>query len=1104
MANTLEFNVTVNTKGVAGGLKPVQTKLEQLRKTAEETRDAIVALGSTTDQSALSKLQAAASAYSSLAASLKKIAEVKPQSITAAKNSLLKLVEPAQRLSEASAGIGALSDALKTLSTTAGGLKGVEEAVKAADAIKPKTTKAKAKTPEAGPVEDVIARLKQFNEPDVTEGLDKVNASIASITDGINGLTGVTRKISDLATGLKKLPESLSGFVGRTRSGLVTKDFSVHIAALRDTLSEMSKLITTTGEGAVLSPEMANSIYKLGDGLKNLSKLKIDASFAANLRAVGSALHDFYGGFSADETGSATAVTDSFSKLSNGVNRLAAGFTALGKVDLSAGIGRLTGTMQSIANVATYADMDALGKTAETVQTLSGSMKTFAKTIKALEAADIEGGIGRVIGGLRALTDSSSGIDLGGIKDITSAISSVMRQINNISKLGENGEAVAAGMRVATNAMRELINTVSAFPEAEVAKVRVLADALDTVRRSGLKSAEAIRRVTGATKDTAKAATTAKGPLRKLGDQFMRILRYRVLRSVLMGIWRALKEGVTNLYQYSVAIGNIDTNQAQSSMDKLSTSALLMKNSLGSILMPIITAMVPVVQSIAHAFNQAANAIAAFFSALSGKSTFTGAIDLEKKFAKEANSGGKALERQLLAFDEINRLDDNKGGGSSKEVLDYSKMFDEFEVPESIAKFAERIADAFERIQEASEKIKNSTWFQTLKETLTERFAQILEIIADCFVVIADAIEGTDTGDYTQFWEDFNRLTADCAQLIEDLSLDLGTLTIDFLSPLAQKIDELTGSELYQWLQDIKTAAGENSDSWQGLLTKLLGVATIVGILLAFGHPIAAAVVSIVAGIALLISGLDDWIEKGTLSQDTANKLSAAFALIGIPIALLTGSWIPAVIAGVGILAVQIGANWDKISKKIGESRVAITEAAAGVWNDIKTGAGEAVNWVIRALNDGIRAINKFLDSINEILGTSLHINLLKEVEWGDATPKGFTHSSGNVPKKFASGGFPDAGSAFIAGEAGPEFVGNIGGRTGVVNTSEMADAVAAGNVEVVGAIVAMANAVTRAIENKDTDITLDGQSVARAIYPYTKDVTRISGSSFVKNGGLA
>lgn len=68
----------------------------------------------------------------------------------------------------------------------------------------------------------------------------------------------------------------------------------------------------------------------------------------------------------------------------------------------------------------------------------------------------------------------------------------------------------------------------------------------------------------------------------------------------------------------------------------------------------------------------------------------------------------------------------------------------------------------------------------------------------------------------------------------------------------------------------------------------------------------------------------------------------------------------------------------------------------------------------------------------------------------------------------YASGGFPQIGSLFIAGEAGQEWVGDINGRTGVMNTDQMA--------------AAIYSAMSAALANNPQggDIYLDGEVIYR------------------------
>lgn len=105
----------------------------------------------------------------------------------------------------------------------------------------------------------------------------------------------------------------------------------------------------------------------------------------------------------------------------------------------------------------------------------------------------------------------------------------------------------------------------------------------------------------------------------------------------------------------------------------------------------------------------------------------------------------------------------------------------------------------------------------------------------------------------------------------------------------------------------------------------------------------------------------------------------------------------------------------------------------------------------------------------------------------------------------YADGGIHDLsmGSLFVAGEAGAEIVTNMGnGKTGVTNVEQMEAAVANGNTNVVNAVYAMANMIVKAVNEIDPDITLDGQSLAQQMYPYTNAYANRRGSGLVTIGG--
>ena len=84
----------------------------------------------------------------------------------------------------------------------------------------------------------------------------------------------------------------------------------------------------------------------------------------------------------------------------------------------------------------------------------------------------------------------------------------------------------------------------------------------------------------------------------------------------------------------------------------------------------------------------------------------------------------------------------------------------------------------------------------------------------------------------------------------------------------------------------------------------------------------------------------------------------------------------------------------------------------------------------------------------------------------------------------YANGGYPTAGSMFIAGEAGPEYVGSFGGQTGVMNSDQMA--------------VALYNAMSAALANMPQqggpDIYLDGQVIYKNVVRHNNNYVRSTG----------
>ena len=108
-----------------------------------------------------------------------------------------------------------------------------------------------------------------------------------------------------------------------------------------------------------------------------------------------------------------------------------------------------------------------------------------------------------------------------------------------------------------------------------------------------------------------------------------------------------------------------------------------------------------------------------------------------------------------------------------------------------------------------------------------------------------------------------------------------------------------------------------------------------------------------------------------------------------------------------------------------------VLDAAEDVFELVKEVIKEKIEKAQEAVED---ACEKMKNAIEEVL------ELIDELM--DALD-GLGDIGGNVNisfsgRAYANGGFPEAGSLFLAGEAGAEFVTNVGGRTGVVSNHEI------------------------------------------------------------------
>lgn len=175
----------------------------------------------------------------------------------------------------------------------------------------------------------------------------------------------------------------------------------------------------------------------------------------------------------------------------------------------------------------------------------------------------------------------------------------------------------------------------------------------------------------------------------------------------------AAKQGFQNLAQYS--------GQTNASLSMLMSSLTQLKNALAVAFAPILNVVAPILNNLIQMAVKAANAIGQLFGALTGQSVAVQAKKVNQDYAASlgdassglqdnadsadnANEANKKLQKTLLGFDQINKLDDNSDDNSSSKTpavsgdlggLTPDDMFETVNIDSKFKDLAQKIKDAW-------------------------------------------------------------------------------------------------------------------------------------------------------------------------------------------------------------------------------------------------------------------------------------------------------------------------------------------------------------------------------------------------------------------------
>lgn len=248
--------------------------------------------------------------------------------------------------------------------------------------------------------------------------------------------------------------------------------------------------------------------------------------------------------------------------------------------------------------------------------------------------------------------------------------------------------------------------------------------------------------------NTAKSSNKASFGIGKmLGTSILFSFAFQAINAALT----AIKDGFTNLAQYSSTTNN--------SISMLWSSLERLKNSLATAFAPILDIVAPILSKFIDMLSTAASYVSMFFAFLSGKSTYTRAVAVQKDYAaslqdtaagakdaaEETEAAADAAEDYLSPLDDINRYTEQNdsggnggnggGAGSPGGAGGEGPLFEEVPIDN---KFASLLDSVLDKLKEIRDIFMSGFWdglgdYKPLLEELKRDLATIGKYLTDIF-----------------------------------------------------------------------------------------------------------------------------------------------------------------------------------------------------------------------------------------------------------------------------------------------------------------------------------------------------------------------------------
>ncbi len=333
------------------------------------------------------------------------------------------------------------------------------------------------------------------------------------------------------------------------------------------------------------------------------------------------------------------------------------------------------------------------------------------------------------------LTTSTGTVKVSGANDVAEELENTNSRVveckesmDNLSSSTNNASSSMAGLSETTSSVKENASDVSS-------SMGELSKNVTSAKGNVEKSKSGFSKFTSGLK-TFKNTLKESIPFLQTFSRIMRIASTMLIRTGVRAVFKGMKEGLSNYYEYAKA----NSLEYANSLDQVSSSWATLKNQMGASIAPAISAALPVINALASAATTAFNAVSQLIALLTGQSSWSKATNQVAEFGdavEKTGSGGGGLNETLAAFDELNVIaSESSGGGSgaSEAVSDFENMFEEmYEFEGWIRDLVNFIKDNLTSI----EGIAIAIGAAILAWKLADAFAESLPILSQLFGLIS-------------------------------------------------------------------------------------------------------------------------------------------------------------------------------------------------------------------------------------------------------------------------------------------------------------------------------------------------------------------------------